>query len=84
MAFSIEHAGHLAIETGENEPIDVAEGKALRRLAAKHIDLMAKNDNFGLRTGTARSQGTKPTWRSTIALNITRFAAAGQPILGLR
>src|SRR6516165_991689 len=44
----VTHAGHQAIEASENEPIDVAEDKALRRLAPKHIDLMAKNENFGL------------------------------------
>jgi hypothetical protein len=44
----VTHAGHQAIEASENEPIDVAEDKALRRLTPKHIDLMAKNENFGL------------------------------------
>jgi len=31
-----------------SDPIDGAEDKALRRLTPKHIDLMAKNENFGL------------------------------------
>jgi hypothetical protein len=44
----VTHAGHQAIEASENEPIDVAEDKALRRLMPEHIDLMAKNENFGL------------------------------------
>src|SRR5215472_4115543 len=44
----VTHAGDQAIETSENEPIDVTEDKALRRLTPKHIDLMAKNEIFGL------------------------------------
>jgi hypothetical protein len=44
----VTHAEHQAIETSENEPIDVAEDKALRRLTPKHVDLVAKNENFGL------------------------------------
>ena len=42
------HVGHQAIEASENEPINVAEDKALRRFTPKHIHLMAKNENFGL------------------------------------
>ena len=56
---------HQSIETSENEPIDVAEDKALRRLTPKHIDLMAKNQNFGLQRRAGSEQpghkGTKPT-----------------------
>ena len=44
----VEHAGRQAIETSEHEPIDVAEGKALRGLAPQHIELMTKDENFGL------------------------------------
>jgi hypothetical protein len=44
----VTHAGHQAIEASESEPIDVAEEKALRRPTPKHIDLMAKNENFAL------------------------------------
>src|SRR6516162_9022309 len=44
----VTHAGHQAIEASENEPINVAEDKALRRLTPKHIDLMTKDQNFRL------------------------------------
>jgi len=47
---------HQSIETSENEPIDVAEDKALRRLTPKHIDLMAKNQNFGLQRRAGSEQ----------------------------
>jgi hypothetical protein len=85
---TVTHAGHQAIETSENEPIDVAEGKVLRRLTPKHLDLTAKNEDFGLQrcAGPEQPGHKAPTnlRGSTIALNITRFAATGQPSLGLR
>jgi hypothetical protein len=84
----VTHVGHQAIEVSENEPIDVAEDKALRRFTPKHIHLMAKNENFGLqrRAGPKQPVTRHQTnlRRSTIAPNITRFAGTGQRILGLR
>jgi len=50
------HAGHQAIERGEHEPIDVAEGKALRRLTPQHIELMTNDENFGLQRSARPEQ----------------------------
>jgi hypothetical protein len=52
----VEHAGRQAIETSENEPIDVAEDKAPRRLTPQYIELMAKDENFGVQCSTRPEQ----------------------------
>ena len=44
----VAHAGHQAIETSEDETIDIAEGKAPRRLTPQHVELMAKDKDFSL------------------------------------
>jgi hypothetical protein len=52
----IAHAGHQPKERGEHQPIDVAEDKALRRLAPQHIQLMTKDENFGVQRSAGPEQ----------------------------
>jgi len=73
----VAHAGHQAIETSEDETIDIAEGKAPRRLTPQHVELMAKDKDFGLQRRARPEESDHKQInlsRSSIALNIARFA----------
>jgi hypothetical protein len=44
----VQHLGSQAIEPSKHQAIDVADGDPLGRSTPQHIELMAKDENFGL------------------------------------
>jgi hypothetical protein len=44
----VQYFGNQAIEPDKHKAIDAAEGHPLRRSTAQHIELVTKNEDFGL------------------------------------
>jgi len=84
----VAHAGHQGIDASENEPMDITEHKALRRLSVQHVELMAKDENFSLQRCAGPEQpGHKhqaTLRRSSVVLFYHPIRRRGPVGLGLR
>jgi hypothetical protein len=48
----VQNAGCKPIKARENEPVEIAENKPLRRFSAEHIELVAKHDDLRFERGS--------------------------------
>jgi hypothetical protein len=48
----VRNAWHNPIEVGENQTIEIIEGKPLRRFSSQHIELMAQRHDLRLKRGS--------------------------------
>ena len=52
----IQHFRNQPIEPGKHQSIDIADGHPLWRPPSQHIDLMSKDEDFGLQRGARPEQ----------------------------
>jgi hypothetical protein len=61
----VQDAGGQPIEGNKYQAVSIGEDQALRRLAAQHVELMSKHEDFGLQR---RSRPDQPVKASQISL----------------